>query len=36
VAEEIPLDGVVWDAWRDAVLETDAQGRQRVNRITYV
>jgi Domain of unknown function (DUF4158) len=35
VAEEIPLDGVVQDAWRDAVLDTDAQGRPRINRITY-
>jgi hypothetical protein len=35
VEEEIPLDGVVRDAWRDAVLETDAQGRTRIHRITY-
>lgn len=33
VEEDIPLDGVVRDHWRDAVVETDAQGRQRVNRI---
>ena len=33
--EPAPLDGVVAGAWRDAVLETDGQGRQRVNRITY-
>jgi len=33
--EDIPLDGVVPAAWRDAVLERDAQGRPRVNRITY-
>ena len=33
--EEVPLDGVVSGLWRDAVIETDAQGRQRVNRITY-
>lgn len=31
----MPLDGVVSGLWRDAVLETDAQGRQRINRITY-
>jgi len=35
VEEDIPLDGVVRDHWRDAVVETDTQGRQRVNRITY-
>jgi Tn3 transposase DDE domain len=35
VEEEIPLDGVVREVWRDAVLETDPQGRTRVNRITY-
>jgi len=33
--EDIPLDGVVPAAWRDAVLERDAQGRPRVNRIAY-
>ena len=32
---DIPLDGVVRDAWREAVVETDPQGRQRINRITY-
>jgi hypothetical protein len=31
----VPLDGVVSGLWRDAVIETDAQGRQRINRITY-
>jgi TnpA family transposase len=35
VEEDVPLDGVIRDPWRDAVVETDAQGRQRVNRITY-
>jgi TnpA family transposase len=35
VEEDIPLDGVVREVWRDAVLETDPQGRTRVNRITY-
>jgi TnpA family transposase len=33
--EDVPLDGVVSGLWRDAVIETDAQGRQRINRITY-
>jgi TnpA family transposase len=33
--EDVPLDGVVSGLWRDAVIETDAQDRQRVNRITY-
>jgi TnpA family transposase len=33
--EDVPLDGIVSGLWRDAVIETDAQGRQRVNRITY-
>ena len=31
----MPLDGVVRGLWRDAVVETDPQGRTRVNRITY-
>ncbi len=35
VEEDVPLDGVVSGMWRDAVNETDAQGRQRINRITY-
>ncbi len=33
--EAVPLDGVVPAAWRNAVLEEDAQGRTRVNRIAY-
>jgi len=33
--ESVPLDGVVPIAWRDAVTERDAQGRTRINRITY-
>jgi TnpA family transposase len=33
--ESVPLDGVVPMAWRDAVTERDAQGRTRINRITY-
>ncbi|MEO8127781.1 MAG: Tn3 family transposase [Bryobacteraceae bacterium] len=35
VEEEVPLDGVVRGLWREAVIEKDAQGRQRINRITY-
>ena len=33
--EEVPLDGVVRGLWRDAVMEKDKAGRDRVNRITY-
>jgi len=33
--EDIPLDGVVRGLWRDAVVGQDAQGQQRINRITY-
>src|SRR5712691_7972210 len=33
--EDVPLDGVVSGLWRDAVIAPDAQGRQRINRITY-
>ena len=33
--EAVPLDGVVPAAWRDAVLERDAEGRTRVNRVAY-
>ena len=35
IGEDVPLDGIVSGLWRDAVFETDNQGRQRVNRITY-
>ena len=35
VHADVPLDGVVSGLWREAVIEKDAQGRQRVNRITY-
>jgi hypothetical protein len=35
VEEDVPLEGVIRDHWREAVIETDAQGRQRVNRLTY-
>ncbi len=33
--DTVPLDGVVPIAWRDAVIERDASGRTRINRITY-
>jgi hypothetical protein len=33
--EEVPLDGVVRGLWREAVVEKDAAGRDRVNRVTY-
>jgi TnpA family transposase len=33
--ETVPIDGVVRLLWRDAVVESDPQGRPRVNRITY-
>ncbi len=35
VDEAVPLDGVVRGLWRDAVIEKDAAGRERVNRVTY-
>ena len=35
VEEDVPLDGVVRGLWRETVIEKDAQGRERVNRITY-
>jgi hypothetical protein len=33
--ETVPIDGIVRPLWRDAVVESDPQGRPRVNRITY-
>ena len=35
VDEEVPLDGVVRGLWRDAAVEKDAAGRDRINRVTY-
>ena len=32
---DVPLNGVVRGLWRDAVAETDAAGRERINRVTY-
>ncbi|MEC5293839.1 hypothetical protein VSX64_25215 [Aurantimonas sp. C2-6-R+9] len=34
-AETIPIEGVVRPLWRDAVIDTDAKGKRRVNRLTY-
>ena len=31
----MPIDGIVRGLWREAVVENDAEGRQRINRITY-
>ena len=33
--EVVPIEGVVRPLWRDAVVDTDAKGRTRVNRLTY-
>ena len=33
--DTVPLDGVVLKEWQDTVLEPDAQGQPRVNRINY-
>ena len=33
--EVVPIDGIVQGLWREAVVEKDAKGRPRVNRITY-
>jgi TnpA family transposase len=33
--ETIPIDDIVRGLWRDAVIEKDASGQPRVNRITY-
>lgn len=33
--EAVPFDGVVRGLWREAVMEKDAAGKERVNRITY-
>ena len=32
---DVPLDGVVPALWRDAVVQEDSRGRERVNRLTY-
>ena len=33
--EDVPLEGITRGLWRDAVVANDADGRPRVNRITY-
>lgn len=33
--EDVPIDGVARGLWREVVVEKDAEGRSRVNRITY-
>jgi Domain of unknown function (DUF4158)/Tn3 transposase DDE domain len=33
--EAVPIDGVVRPLWRDAVVDVDAKGRKRINRLTY-
>ena len=33
--ENVPVEGIVRPLWRDAVVDTDPRGRERVNRITY-
>jgi len=33
--EVVPIDDIVRGLWREAVIEKDAKGHQRVNRITY-
>jgi hypothetical protein len=35
IEENVPLEAVVRGLWREAVVETDAHGRLRVNRISY-
>ena len=35
IEERVPLESVVRGLWPEAVVETDSQGRSRVNRITY-
>ncbi|SMO57809.1 Tn3 family transposase [Melghirimyces algeriensis] len=35
VTDEVPIEGVIRPMWRETVLETDPQGRPRVNRINY-
>jgi TnpA family transposase len=33
--EVVPIDDIVRGLWREAVVEKDAEGRHRINRITY-
>jgi hypothetical protein len=34
-AENIPIDGVLKSGWKEILLETDTEGRERINRINY-
>src|SRR5262249_37128950 len=33
--EDVPIEGVARGLWREAIIEKDAEGQARVNRITY-
>ncbi|MEX3556259.1 MAG: Tn3 family transposase, partial [Burkholderia gladioli] len=33
--DEVPVDGVVRDKWREIVIEEDKNGQERINRINY-
>lgn len=33
--DEIPVEGVIRNKWREVVIEKDNQGRERINRINY-
>lgn len=35
ISENVVLDGVVKDDWRNLIVETDERGTERVNRVTY-
>ena len=35
IEEVVPIDDIVRGLWREAVVEKDAKGQQRINRITY-
>ena len=35
IEEVVPVDDIVRGLWREAVVENDAKGQQRINRITY-
>lgn len=35
VTDDLPIDGVIKTKWLDIVIETDAKGNRRINRINY-
>jgi TnpA family transposase len=35
VTDDLPVDGVIKSKWLDIVIETDAKGNRRINRINY-